>query len=94
VRLGPGDWALLYTDGVNEAQDSEGREFGMERFLHLVAAGRDLSSQDLVAKILEGHADFVRHAPQFDDITLIAVKWSGKCADIDSRHIVERTNVA
>jgi serine phosphatase RsbU (regulator of sigma subunit) len=94
VRLGPGDWALLYTDGINEAQDSNGREFGMARFMDLMVGGRDLSSQGLVAKILEGHADFVRPAPQFDDITLIAVKWLGKCADIDGRHPVERTNVA
>jgi serine phosphatase RsbU (regulator of sigma subunit) len=94
VILAPDDWIVVYTDGINEAQDTDGREFGMEKFLDLVVANRGLASCDLVDRVLLGHSAFVGAAPQFDDITLIAVKWSGKPADIHTRGFSERTNVA
>jgi serine phosphatase RsbU (regulator of sigma subunit) len=93
VNLAVNDWLVLFTDGINEAQDAEGEEFGMERFLEAVVANRGLPSGDLIAEVLKGHSAFVGAAPQFDDITLIAVKWSGKAADIHTRRLVERTNV-
>jgi serine phosphatase RsbU (regulator of sigma subunit) len=92
LELAPGDWVVLYTDGINEAQNTEGEEFGMERFLDLVLKKRGLASRDLITEVLKGHSAFVGDAPQFDDITLIAVKWSGKAADIQTRRLVERTN--
>lgn len=94
VELAPGDWFVLYTDGINEAQSPAGEEFGMERFEDLVTAARTLSPGDLVAEVLRGHSAFVGEAPQFDDITLIAVKWLGKAADIKTRGLVEKTNAA
>jgi serine phosphatase RsbU (regulator of sigma subunit) len=94
VRLAPDDWIVLYTDGINEAQDSKGTKFGMDRFLDLVVTNRGLPSERLVAEVLKGHSDFVGKAPQFDDITLIAVKWSGKAADTNTGQPMERTYVA
>jgi serine phosphatase RsbU (regulator of sigma subunit) len=94
VRLSPSDWIVLYTDGINEAQNARGEEFGMERFLDLVVANRGSTSADLVAAVLEGHSAFVGKASQFDDITLIAIKWSGEPADTHTRESTERTNVA
>ena len=94
AKLSPADWLVLYTDGVNEAQDAQGNEFGMERFIGLVVANRGLPAGDLVKGILDGHSEFVGKTPQFDDITLIAVKWSGCAADIHTRELTERTNVA
>jgi serine phosphatase RsbU (regulator of sigma subunit) len=94
VRLSPSDWLILYTDGVNEAQNAGGDEFGMERFLDLVVANHGLPPEDLVAAVLDGHSAFVGTASQFDDITLIAVKWSGHAADIPNRGLAERTNVS
>ena len=40
VSLAPDDWLVLYTDGINEAQDAQGEEFGMGRFLDLVVTIR------------------------------------------------------
>jgi serine phosphatase RsbU (regulator of sigma subunit) len=93
VDLGPDDWVVLYTDGINEAQNSEGEEFGMDRFVDLVVAHRDVPSKDLVAEVIRGHSEFVGTAPQFDDITLIAIKWSGQRADIPSSRSMEGTYV-
>jgi len=94
VGLSPADWIILYTDGINEAQNERGDEFGMKRFLELVVANRGLESEDLVESVLQGHSAFVGTAPQFDDITLIAIKWSGSAADIHTRGLTERTIVA
>lgn len=94
VVLAPGDWAVVYTDGVNEAQDSGGEEFGMDRFQDLLTANRQLPACEFVSEVIKGHSAFVGAAPQFDDLTLIAIKWSGKNADTPSRRRMEKTHVA
>jgi sigma-B regulation protein RsbU (phosphoserine phosphatase) len=94
ITLAPDDWFAIYTDGINEAQNLAGEEFGMKRFLDLMAKNRDRSAQEFVGNIMEGHSAFVGDAPQFDDITLIAVKWSGERADTRSRTPVEGINAA
>jgi serine phosphatase RsbU (regulator of sigma subunit) len=93
INLEPGDGVILYTDGINEAQNRSGEEFGMERFLDLADIHRGRSAQELVDSILDGHAAFVGDAPQFDDITLIAVKWSGESADIRIRPALEGVSI-
>ena len=69
-----GDCLLLYTDGVNEAVNKEGDEFGMER---LVATFRESAGRGVKA-VLEAFSaaleQFVGSHPQADDITIIAVR--------------------
>jgi serine phosphatase RsbU (regulator of sigma subunit) len=93
IELKAGDWLVLYTDGVSEAQNAGGEEFGMARFLDLIGSHRLLSAEDFTGEVIEGHAAFVGAAPQFDDMTLIAVKWLGLAADNNLRGLVEGTNV-
>src|SRR5215469_13274642 len=50
-ELTPGDDLLLYTDGVTEAVNSEGEEFGEERLLQAARRRRDLSLPELVADV-------------------------------------------
>lgn len=68
-----GDIVALYTDGVTEACDRNGSEFGEERLLECLFRHRDLSAGGVVAKIVE---DVSRHCPheQQDDITLVVAK--------------------
>jgi len=70
VTLGPGDVVILYTDGVTEAMDRDGRMFGEEGLLRTVAG-----APEGVAQLGEAIVAAVRrHAvgrPQFDDITLV-----------------------
>jgi sigma-B regulation protein RsbU (phosphoserine phosphatase) len=75
------DWLILYTDGVNEAQDEGGNEFGIERFVTLVESNRDLSAGRLVERVLAKHSEFVGEAQQYDDITLLALKWTARIAE-------------
>ena len=74
VSLEKGDLLLLYSDGANEAMNTEGEEFGLERLLDLVKENRHASSAQLVNLILaelKGHSAGV---PQSDDITLMIIK--------------------
>jgi serine phosphatase RsbU (regulator of sigma subunit) len=90
ITLGEGGWLIQYTDGVNEAQDRAGNEFGMERFVSMVESHRDLEAAELVDRVLAEHAEFVGDAPQYDDITLLALKWTAQVADM-KRETVGRT---
>jgi len=89
--LGLNDWLIQYTDGINEAQNSEGDEFGMERFVELLAASREMSPPDLSDRIMRQHSAFVGETQQFDDITLLALKWTLQAVDNRNRQVEETT---
>ena len=73
VQIARGDVLLLYTDGVTDAQNSEGAFFGGERLLEVVQAQVGHSAQDMQDALLAEIQGFVGDAPQFDDITLVVV---------------------
>ena len=93
VDLGHNEWLIQYTDGVNEAQDAAGNEFGMERFSSLVESCRDLSAGGLVEQVISKHSEFVGHVQQYDDITLLALKWTVPAADRTSERMERTTHV-
>jgi sigma-B regulation protein RsbU (phosphoserine phosphatase) len=70
--LAAGDRVLLFTDGVTEACNPEGEEFGDARLLQLLKENRELSAEDLQRKILSVVAEFCR-GHWLDDATLIAI---------------------
>jgi len=72
-ELAPGDAMLLYTDGVTEALNSEGEEFGEERLLEAARQHSGLSPPELLAAVAEKARTFSPHE-QADDITLIVAK--------------------
>jgi sigma-B regulation protein RsbU (phosphoserine phosphatase) len=68
-----GDVLVLYTDGVTEAENRLGEEFGMERLSAAVRSGSSLSPEDLMSNIYSAAADFC--GDDFnDDITILVVK--------------------
>jgi sigma-B regulation protein RsbU (phosphoserine phosphatase) len=71
--LGPGDVVVFYTDGVTEAGNQLGKEFGMERLSATVRHGASLSAEDLMINIYNAAADFC--GDDFsDDVTILVVK--------------------
>jgi serine phosphatase RsbU (regulator of sigma subunit) len=74
AHLNRGDILVLYTDGVTEAENSLGEEFGMERLSSLIRRGHTLSAKGLMNHILESVTDFSRNVGFDDDVTLLVVK--------------------
>jgi serine phosphatase RsbU (regulator of sigma subunit)/uncharacterized membrane protein affecting hemolysin expression len=93
IVLSADDWLVQYTDGVNEAQNTAGEEFGLERVTRIIEDHRDGAPQGLVGDILREHNLFVGEAPQYDDITLLAIKWTGRTADIRTGAMEATENV-
>ncbi len=71
--LHPGDALFLFSDGITEAFDTEGTEFGTARLEAALEAGRGGSAAELVAGVLGATAAFAAGADQSDDITALAL---------------------
>ena len=74
VRVGPGDVAVLFTDGVTEAIESHNQMYGEDRLAEVVRAHAHESAQDILEAVFSGVGEFAEGQPQFDDITLLVVK--------------------
>lgn len=75
--LAPGDEIYLYTDGVTEATDSENNLYGEERLLALLNSMGNLSGEEICRAVKADIDAFVGDAPQFDDITMLYLKYNG-----------------
>lgn len=75
--LSSGDGIYLYTDGVTEATDSENRLYGEERLVMFLNTLHGLSGEEICHAVKADVADFVGDAPQFDDITMLYLKYNG-----------------
>jgi sigma-B regulation protein RsbU (phosphoserine phosphatase) len=74
VPLSRGDCLLLYTDGVTEALDATGSEFGPDRMIKSVQASAMNGAAAIITRVIEDLRAFVGTTPQNDDITLIVIR--------------------
>jgi sigma-B regulation protein RsbU (phosphoserine phosphatase) len=74
LPLGVGDCLVLYTDGVTEALDAAGEEFGVEAMKRAIQASAPEGAAAIVRRVAEEVRAFVGDHPQHDDITLIAIR--------------------
>jgi phosphoserine phosphatase RsbU/P len=72
-RLCPGDRLFLFSDGITEAFDPQGEEFGAARLEAALAAAGGGSAADIVGGVLAATAAFAAGAEQSDDITCLAL---------------------
>lgn len=73
VRLDKGESVFLYTDGVNEAFDSNQEQFGAERIVSALSAS-DGRPDSIVSEVREAVRGFVGDAPVSDDITMLSFR--------------------
>ena len=73
----PGDVLVLYTDGITEAPNEEGKEFSGARLADTVRTLHSRSAKELNDGILENVHRFTGDVPQRDDLTLVALKRVG-----------------
>jgi len=69
-----GDVLVFYTDGVTEAENRLGEEFGLERLSTVVRDGSSLSAEGLTVNIFNSAADFCGDVGFHDDVTIVVVK--------------------
>lgn len=74
LELKRGDTVVLYTDGVTEALNEAGEEFGSARLMAVLRAQSGSSARELIAQIRDAIQTFTGNQPQFDDITLMVLK--------------------
>jgi sigma-B regulation protein RsbU (phosphoserine phosphatase) len=72
AQLAPGDRVILFTDGVTEATNPEGEEFGEARLLGLLEQNRASSAEELQKRILNAAAAF-SGGHWYDDITILVL---------------------
>ena len=73
-RLEPSEVLVVYSDGVSEANNIEGEEFGMDRLISVVKANMKASASGLRDKVESSLSAFTKTAPANDDITLVIAK--------------------
>lgn len=74
VELQPGDAVLFCTDGVLEARNAEGEDFGLERVLELCEGNATASPDTLLDRLFADVDAFAGDGPAHDDMTAIVLK--------------------
>jgi sigma-B regulation protein RsbU (phosphoserine phosphatase) len=74
LRLRDGDIAVLYTDGVVEAMNGQGKQFGRKGLSQAISRNRDQSPREIVSRIKNEVASFIGGARQHDDQTILVFK--------------------
>jgi phosphoserine phosphatase RsbU/P len=74
MRLDPSEVLVIYSDGVSEANNIAGEEFGMDRLISVVKSNMKASASGLRDKVESALSAFTQTAPANDDITLVIAK--------------------
>lgn len=74
AQLNPGDWLVVFTDGVVEAVNTSGSEYEEPRLIQVVNDGASGSPAELLRQLLASLDAFVGNTPQHDDMTCLLLK--------------------
>ena len=78
VKLEKGSMLFIYTDGVAEATNSNQELFGTDRLIEVLNGSDSETPEHVINAVTDGLNDFVKDAPQFDDITMLCLKYNGE----------------
>jgi sigma-B regulation protein RsbU (phosphoserine phosphatase) len=74
VTLAPGDWLIIFTDGLVEAVNARDEDFDEPRLLSALEAGASSSPKELLDRLMRDLDAFVGSTPQHDDVTCLLIK--------------------
>jgi serine phosphatase RsbU (regulator of sigma subunit)/pSer/pThr/pTyr-binding forkhead associated (FHA) protein len=77
ITMKPGDTMVLYSDGVTEAHNVAGEEFGEARLVQVMERYTRGSADVVLEQIIDAVKEFARGAEQYDDVTALVVKYTG-----------------
>jgi len=81
IQLKPDDLVVVYSDGVTEATNVGGDEFGRERLVEAIMGGHGTKPETLLERVLDAVRTFSRDAPQADDITALILRYRPSLRD-------------
>ncbi|PYS22366.1 MAG: hypothetical protein DMF72_13705 [Acidobacteria bacterium] len=84
TKLHPGDVLVIYSDGVSEAVNPNGEEFGPTRLYEVVARNLDASAGGIRDRIESALTKFCQGTPAADDITLVIVKRLAEAREVSA----------
>ena len=74
AELEPGDFLVMYTDGVPDALNSAEQAFGEDRMRESISSSATNTAQEIALNLLQALQEFIGGADPFDDITLLVAK--------------------
>ena len=74
VTLAPGDWLVIFTDGLVEAENARQEEYGEPRLFSAIEAGKSLEPGEMLKRLMAELDLFVGNTPQHDDVTCMLLK--------------------
>jgi sigma-B regulation protein RsbU (phosphoserine phosphatase) len=74
VKLQPGDFVLLYTDGVTDALDAGKNDFGMDRLQEVVLSNCSASPEEMLDSLQAALDTFTGSTAPYDDMTMLVIK--------------------
>jgi len=74
VQLHPGDGVVLYTDGITEAENTDGEQYGLERLCGVVSRHWSQSAEEIKETVIADVRQHIGEQEVYDDITLVVLK--------------------
>jgi predicted ATPase/serine phosphatase RsbU (regulator of sigma subunit)/tRNA A-37 threonylcarbamoyl transferase component Bud32 len=74
IILNSGDLAVLYTDGITEAENLDKEEYGLERLCEVIKVNCQKSPEEIRQRVIEDVQQYIGQQKVFDDITLLVLK--------------------
>ncbi|HKT88669.1 MAG TPA: PP2C family protein-serine/threonine phosphatase, partial [Candidatus Sulfotelmatobacter sp.] len=74
VTLAPGDWLIIFTDGLVEAENARQEEFGEARLLAAIETYKAVEPAEMLKRLMADVDLFVGNTPQHDDVTCMLLK--------------------
>ncbi|MCX7983431.1 MAG: SpoIIE family protein phosphatase [Bacteroidetes bacterium] len=85
LMMREGDVLLFFTDGISEARNKRGEEFGIERLSEIVKKNIHVNAETLKRMITDAVLQYIGNSEYKDDITLVIVKCSSTTSCMDDR---------
>jgi sigma-B regulation protein RsbU (phosphoserine phosphatase) len=74
VKLSPGDFILLYTDGITDAHNAQRQFFGIDKIQSLITQHQHQPAQVVLSTLIQSVGDFTGETDPFDDITVAMIR--------------------
>ena len=74
VALNQGDVVVLYTDGITEAENSDGKLYGLDRLCEMIGQNWQKSVNEIRQVVIDDVRQYIGQHKVFDDITLLVLK--------------------